>query len=227
MRLSIILFDGFTALDVVGGYEVLARIPGVETEFVAAQRGVIAADTRRLGLAAYRTFEEVSSTDILYVPGGPGARPLETNPSFHEYLRALDASSEWTVGVCNGCTLLAAAGLLANQSATTNWFDRDRLVEYGAKFVPERYHRTGKYITGAGVSASIDTALFLASILAGPQVAKAIQLGIEYFPQPPFPERTPADSAPSIQEVVRSFEARAARQWHKIPAPFPHVALDC
>ncbi|HEU4601924.1 MAG TPA: hypothetical protein VFS24_08140, partial [Steroidobacteraceae bacterium] len=96
MRLSIILFDGFTSLDVVGGYEVLSRIPGVETEFVAADRGVIAADTRRLGLAAYRTFEEVSSTDILYVPGGPGARPLETDVSFHDYLRALDASSKWT-----------------------------------------------------------------------------------------------------------------------------------
>jgi putative intracellular protease/amidase len=193
MRLSIILFDGFTTLDVVGGYEVLARLPGMEVEFVAAKRGVVAADTRRLGLAAYRTFDEVPDTDILYVPGGPGARLLEQDRSFHDYLRTLDASSQWTVGICNGCTLLAAAGILAGK-ATTNWFDRDKLRQYNIEFVAERYHREGKYITGAGVSASIDTGLFLANILAGPTAAKAIQLGIEYFPMPPFAERAPAES---------------------------------
>ena len=224
MRLSIILFDGFTTLDVVGGYEVLARIPGIEVEFVAKSRGVIAADTRRLGLAAYRTFEEVTSTDILYVPGGPGARVLETDAAFHAYLRVLDATTQWTVGICNGCTLLAAAGIIAGQRATTNWFDRDRLAGYGVEFVPERYHRQGKYITGAGVSASIDTGLFLANILAGPTVATAIQLGIEYFPKPPFPQSSPADSPAAIQALVAQFEQTAGSELLRRAPPFASMS---
>ena len=100
MRLSILIFDGLTVLDAIGGYEVLSRIPGVEVEFVAAQRGIVAADTRRLGLLAYRDFSEVQSTDILYVPGGPGARALESDPEFIDYLRLLDSTSSWTIGIC-------------------------------------------------------------------------------------------------------------------------------
>jgi len=121
MRLSILIFDGLTVLDAIGGYEVLSRIPGVEVEFVAAQRGIVAADTRRLGLLAYRDFSEVQSTDILYVPGGPGARALESDPEFIDYLRLLDSTSTWTIGICNGVTLLAIAGLLKGRQATTNW----------------------------------------------------------------------------------------------------------
>ena len=144
MRLSIIIFDGFTTLDAIGGYEVLSRLPGMETEFVAVQRGVIAADTRRLGLVAWRDFAEVSSTDILYVPGGPGAFPLEQDQAFLDKIRALDATSQWTIGICNGVGLLAAAGLLTGRKATTNWFYQERLKAYGAEFVAERYHRDGK-----------------------------------------------------------------------------------
>src|SRR5260370_39242274 len=112
MRLSILIFDGLTPLDATGGSEVLSRIPGMEVEFVAAKRGVIAADTRRLGLLAFRDFEEVQSTDILYVPGGPGGLLLEKDEGFLAYLRKLDQTSTWTVGICNGVGLLAAAGLL-------------------------------------------------------------------------------------------------------------------
>src|SRR5215211_5463239 len=102
MRLSILIFDGLTTLDAIGGYEILARLPGVEAEFVAAQRGIIAADTRRLGLVAYREFSEVTATDILYVPGGPGAFALEKDEAFLEQIRLLDKSAIWTVGICNG-----------------------------------------------------------------------------------------------------------------------------
>ncbi len=158
-------------------------------------RGIIAADTRRLGLLAWRDFTEVTATDILYVPGGPGAYALETNEPFLAYLRALDATSTWTVGICNGVGLLGAAGLLEGKRATTNWFCRDRLAAHGATFVAERYHRDGKYVTGAGVSASIDTGLFLAQLIAGDMVAKAIQLGIEYYPSPPFAEKSPRRGA--------------------------------
>jgi putative intracellular protease/amidase len=102
MRLSILIFDGLTTLDAIGGYEVLSRLPGMETEFVASRRGIIAADTRRLGLAAWRDFSDVTSTDILYVPGGPGAFPLEKDETFLEVIRRLDATSTWTIGICNG-----------------------------------------------------------------------------------------------------------------------------
>jgi putative intracellular protease/amidase len=199
MRLSILIYDGFTTLDAVGGYEVLSRIPSIELEFVGPQRGVVAADTRRLGLVAFRSFAEVQSTDILYVPGGPGGRVLEQDDSFLDYLRRLDATSRWTVGICNGVTLLAAAGLLKGQKATTNWFDQERIARHGVSFVAERYHREGKYVTGAGVSASIDTGLYLAQLLAGDAVAKTLQLGIEYYPAPPFPEKTPAEVPAAIQ----------------------------
>jgi transcriptional regulator GlxA family with amidase domain len=212
MRLSILIFDGLTTLDAIGGYETLARLPGMETEFVAAKRGIVAADTRCLGLAAFRDFSEVTATDILYVPGGPGAFALEKDDVFLDTIRRLDKTSTWTVGICNGVGLLAAAGVLKGLKATTNWFYQDRLRAYGTEFVAERYHRDGKYITGAGVSASIDTGLFLTSLIAGEQVAKTLQLGIEYYPAPPFPEQRPQDVAVEIQERIRRFESEGGKR---------------
>jgi putative intracellular protease/amidase len=220
MRLSILLFDGFTTLDAIGGYEVLARIPGMEVEFVAAKRGVIAADTRRLGLLAYRDFAEVTSTDILYVPGGPGGVPLEKDERFLAKIRDLDATSTWTVGVCNGSALLAAAGLLRGKKATTNWFYQQQIASYGAEFVAERFHRDGKYVTGAGVSASIDTALYLTQILGGEELAKTIQLGVEYYPAPPFPERTPAEAPEQSKALVQAWESTIGAEILRTKPPF-------
>lgn len=223
MRLSILIFDGLTTLDAIGGYEVLARIPGMEVEFVAERRGIVAADTRRLGLVAFREFSEVTATDILYVPGGPGAFPLEKDERFLDKIRSLDATSTWTVGICNGVGLLAAAGLLKGLTATTNWFYQDRLRAYGVEFVAERYHRDGKYVTGAGVSASIDTGLYLTSLIAGEQVAKTLQLGIEYYPAPPFPEKSPLDVAPEIQERIRRFESEGGARQMRLEPPFKEM----
>jgi putative intracellular protease/amidase len=220
MRLSILIFDGLTTLDAIGGYEVLARIPGMETEFVAVKKGVIAADTRQLGLLAFRDFSEVTSTDILYVPGGPGAFPLEKDAAFLDKIRELDKTSKWTVGICNGVGLLAAAGLLTGQKATTNWFYQDRLAAYGVEFVAKRYHRCGKYVTGAGVSASIDTALFLTGLIAGESFAKTLQLGIEYYPAPPFPEKTPAEAPAQSTQVIKGFESGGGAAIMKKPAVF-------
>ncbi len=207
MKLSIVIFDGMTTLDAIGGYEVLSRIPGIEVEFVGLRRGVIAADTRALGLVAYRALSEVERTDILYVPGGPGGAPLETDEVFLGHLRRLDATSTWTVSACNGSALLAAAGLLKGRKATTNWFYQHRLADFGATFVPVRYHQDGKHVTGAGVSASIDMGLFLTQLICGELIAKTIQLGVEYYPAPPFPEKTPAEAPPEAQEIIRAYEA--------------------
>jgi putative intracellular protease/amidase len=220
MRLSIMIFDGFNTLDAIGGYEVLALIPGMEVEFVAREKAVIAADTRRLGLLAWRDFDEVRDTDILYVPGGAGAFQLVKDESFLEKIRALDKTSTWTVGICNGVGLLAATGLLTGQKATTNWFYRERLAAYGVEFVPQRYYRSGKYITGAGVSASIDTGLFLAGLIAGERVAKTIQLGIEYYPAPPFPEKTPAEAPAEAARMVKAFETSGGAMQMRLVPPF-------
>jgi len=206
MKLTIVIFDGLTTLDAVGGYEVLSRIPGMEVEFVSPTPGIIAADTRFLGLVAYRDFYEVTSTDILYVPGGPGGVVLETDERFLEHLRAIDATTTWTMSVCNGGAILAAAGLLRGRKATTNWFYQDRLAEFGAEFLPVRYHRDGKYVTTGGVSAGIDGALFLTELIAGEAIAKTIQLGVEYYPAPPFPEKTPAEAPEDAQALVRAFD---------------------
>lgn len=220
MRLAILIFDGVTTLDAIGGYEVLSRIPGMEVEFVGERRGVVAADTRRLGLLAFRDFSEVTSADILYVPGGPGAVELETKATVLDYIRKLDATSTWTMGVCNGVGLLAAAGILQGRKAATNWFYQDRLRAHGVEFVPDRYHHDGKYLTSAGVSASIDAGLYLAKLIGGDFIAKAIQLGIEYYPQPPFSERKPEDAAEDVQAIVRAFEQSGGAELMAMTPPF-------
>jgi putative intracellular protease/amidase len=225
MRLSIVLFDGFTALDVVGGYEVLANLPGVEVEFVAARRGVVAADTRRLGLVAYRSLAEVVDCDILYVPGGPGVLSALGDRALLDRLLSLHATATWTFGVCNGVALLAAAGILApGRRATTNWGWRERLAGYGVDVVAERYHRDGSVVTAAGVSASVDGALFLASLIAGEEAARLVQLGIEYFPAPPpFLCRQLAAVPEPMKEVVRAFEAGPAAVRLAQDAPFATI----
>ena len=220
MRLSIVIYDGFTTLDAIGGYEVLAHVPGMEVEFVAAARGVVAADTRRLGLLAYRDFDDVQSTDILYVPGGPGGLVRETDEAFLAYLRKLDRTSTWTMGVCNGVGLLAAAGLLKGQTAASNWFYQDRLRAHGVTFTPARYHHEGKYVTSAGVSASIDAGLYLAKLIAGDMIAKAIQLGIEYYPAPPFDTRSPTEEPADVYALVQAFEQSGGTDLLALTPPF-------
>ncbi|MCA8903083.1 MAG: DJ-1/PfpI family protein [Hyphomonas sp.] len=210
MKLSILAFDGITTLDAVGGYEFLSRLPGMETSFFARKKGIISADTGALGLVAWEEFEDVQSTDILYVPGGPGAVPLETDEAHLEKIRQLDATSTWTVGICNGVAVLAAAGILTGKSVTTNYFYRDRVAAYGANVVPDRYVRDGKFITGAGVSASLDAGLYLSMEIGGEALAKTLQLGIEYYPAPHFPEARPEDAPDMAKMIIQQAEQNGA-----------------
>ncbi len=220
MRLSIVLFDGFTALDIVGGYEVLANVPGITTEFIAERTGPVFADTRRLALHAYRTLEETNSTDILYVPGGPGVEKALHNSAMRETIRRLHATSTWTIGICNGVELLGAAGVLSGLRVTTNWFARDRVAAYGATISTARYQRDGKVMTGAGVSASIDAGLYLAGLIAGEGVAKTIQLGIEYYPDPPFGNGTPDTAPAASQALIRAFEEGGLKRLDALQPAF-------
>ncbi len=220
MRLAMILFDGFTALDVVGGYDVLANLPGMEVTFAAAAPGMIAADTGWLGLHASTSYGQLAATDILYVPGGPGVEVALADAALVSCVRTLSAQCAWTVSICNGAQILGAAGLLEGKRVSTNWFARAKVAAYGAQVVPERYARDGRLVTGAGVSSSIDTALFLAGLLAGQEVAQTIQLGIEYFPDPPFGNGTPDQQPPARRAIIAAAEAGAARRLAARRIPF-------
>jgi putative intracellular protease/amidase len=197
MNTAILLYDGFTALDAIGPYEVLSRIPGASATFVASARGPVRTDNDMLSLVADRSLAELTAPDIVLVPGGPGEVAARAGGPALDWLRAAHETSTWTASVCTGSLILAAAGLLDGKRATSHWLAMDKLGELGAEPVSERVVFDGKLVTGAGVSAGIDMALALAAKIAGDGVAQAIQLGIEYDPQPPFdagaPEKAPAE----------------------------------
>jgi putative intracellular protease/amidase len=206
MNIAILLYDRFTALDAIGPYEVLSRLPGASLTFVAAEAGPVRSDNGMLTLLAERSIDEVDRTDIVLVPGGPGEVGARAGGQALEWLRAVHEQSTWTTSVCTGSLLLGAAGLLAGRRATSHWLALEELSALGAEAVSERVVFDGKIVTAAGVSAGIDMALALSARIAGEEVAKAIQLGIEYDPQPPFRAGSP-DTAPA--EIVELLRARS------------------
>jgi transcriptional regulator GlxA family with amidase domain len=206
MKTSILIFDGITALDAIGPYEVLGRPPGWEVEFVGKARGEVRTDSGSLGLNADRSLDEVEQTDIVLVPGGKGNRQLLEDEEVLGWVQRLDRQSTWTTSVCTGSLVLGAAGLLQGRRATGHWLFLEHLSAYGAEPVRERWVEDGKLITAAGVSAGIDMALHLVGREAGAEVAQAVQLGIEYDPSPPFDAGAP-HKAPA--EIVALFSARS------------------
>ncbi len=204
MDIAILLYDRFTALDAVGPYEVLSRLPGAEVSFLAAEPGPVRTDNGMLTLLAERSLAEVEHPDIVLVPGGPGEVAARAGGAALGWLRAADQTSTWTTSVCTGSLILAAAGLLDGRRATTHWLALEQLGQLGAEPVSERVVFDGRLVTAAGVSAGIDMALALAARVAGPQVAQAIQLGIEYDPQPPFDAGSPASAPEEIVQALRS-----------------------
>ena len=206
MQIAILIFDGLTALDAIGPYEVLSRVPGAELRFVAKQAGPKRTDTGALGVQADLALADLADPEVVLVPGGPGNRALMSDPEVLEWLRAAHGGSTWTTSVCTGALVLGAAGILEGKRATTHWAFVDRLPEFGAEPLAQRVVEDGKVITAAGVSAGIDMALTLASRLASDQVAQAIQLGIEYDPDPPFDTGSPAKASPEAIELIRAME---------------------
>ena len=190
MRVAYLLYDKFTALDITGPHEVLNSVPDVESIFVAEKAGPIRNESDTLSLVADASIDEVPSPDVFVVPGGFGTRALLQHEPLLDWIRGAHETSECTTSVCTGTLLLAGAGLLDGLPATTHWLARDLLAELGAEPVPERVVEQGKIITAAGVSAGIDMALRLVQIKYGDEVAQAVQLGIEYDPEPP--QSTPA-----------------------------------
>jgi len=207
MDIAIPLFDRFTALDAVGPYEVLSRLPGARVTFVASQAGPLQTDTGMLSLVAARSLADVPEPDVVCVPGGFGTRALLRDEEMLGWLRHAHEHSTWTTSVCTGSLLLAAAGILDGLEATTHWASTDLLAELGATPVQRRVVEQGKVMTAAGVSAGIDMALTLAARIAGDAVAQGIQLGIEYDPEPPFDTGSLAKAPPELVALVRRVEA--------------------
>jgi transcriptional regulator GlxA family with amidase domain len=204
MNTAILLYDGFTALDAIGPYEVLSRLPGARVTFVAADAGPVRTDNRMLAIDADARLADVAAPDIVLVPGGPGEVAARAGGPALEWLRAAHETSTWTTSVCTGSLILAAAGLLDGRRATGHWLAIDKLRELGAEAVAERFVFDDKIVTAAGVSAGIDMALALAARIAGDDVAQAIQLGIEYDPHPPFGAGSPDTAPPDIVALLRA-----------------------
>ncbi|MEV8069897.1 MULTISPECIES: DJ-1/PfpI family protein [unclassified Streptomyces] len=206
MQIAVVLYDRFTALDAVGPYEILQRLPDARVVFVAEQAGPVRTDTGALALVADQALAEVTAPDVVVVPGGPGQSALMDHAPLLDWLRAADATSTWTTSVCTGSLLLGAAGLLQGRRATSHWLALDQLPALGAEPTGERVVVDGKYVTGAGVSAGIDMALTLAGRIAGDDVARSVQLGTEYDPRPPYDAGSP-DKAPA--HLVDALRARS------------------
>jgi putative intracellular protease/amidase len=204
VQIAIPLYDRFTALDAVGPYDVLGRLPGADVAFVAVEPGPVRTEQGTLALTADKALSEVPHPDIVMVPGGFGTRGLFDDEAILGWLREAHEHSKWTTSVCTGSLLLAAAGILDGVEAATHWLARDELAALGAIPVPERVVQRGKIVTAAGVSSGIDMALHLVALEAGEMAAQAIQLGIEYDPQPPFDAGSPEKAPAEVVEFMRT-----------------------
>jgi len=210
MEIAIPLFDRFTALDAVGPYEVLSRLPGARVRFLAAESGPVRTENGMLAITADERLSALPEPDVLMVPGGFGTRALMSDEPMLDWIRHAHARSRWTTSVCTGSLLLAAAGVLDGLQATSHWMVLDALADYGAQPLSQRVVQQGKVITAAGVSAGIDMALTLAAQIAGEDVAQAIQLGIEYDPEPPFAAGSPGSAPERIVSLVQRASAQFA-----------------
>ncbi|MFD5008660.1 DJ-1/PfpI family protein [Streptomyces chartreusis] len=204
MQIAMALYDRFTALDIVGPYEALSRLPDAEVVFVAETAGPVRADTGFLAITADKALADVPSPDIVVVPGGPGTFAQIENETFLDWLQTADGTSTWTTSVCTGSLLLAAAGLLDGRRATTHWLTLDFLAQYGAEPTGERVVPDGKYVTAAGVSSGIDMGLALVGKIAGDEHAQAVQLLTEYDPQPPYDAGSPQKAPAHLVEEFRT-----------------------
>jgi transcriptional regulator GlxA family with amidase domain len=204
---AIPLYHRFTALDAIGPYEVLSRLPKARVHFLAAEPGPVRTDNEMAAMVADRSLDDLPHPEVVVVPGGLGSRALLEDEQMLSWIRTAHATSRWTTSVCTGSLLLGAAGVLEGLEATTHWLVLDQLADFGARPTERRIVEQGKVITAAGVSAGIDMALLLASRLAGDETAQMIQLLIEYDPQPPFESGSTGKAPDEIVERLRALAA--------------------
>lgn len=202
MEIAILLYQGVTALDGIGPYEVLHLAPDAQVKFVASKPGLVRTDFGMLNLNADFALDEVPAPDIVLVPGAPNPVAAINDPAVISWLQQAHKTSTWTTSVCTGALVLGAAGLLNGVRASTHWMAMDGLAEFGAKPTSDRVVRDGKIMTAAGVSSGIDMALSLVAEQWDEPTAQMIQLTIEYDPEPPFQAGSPAKAPPEIRERV-------------------------
>lgn len=201
MQIALVLYPGFTALDIIGPFQVLVDIPGHDVVFVADEVGPVMDQSGRCPLVATARLSDVMTPDVIVVPGGN----TTDLASVVDWLGVAHAAATWTTSVCTGAIYLAAAGLLDGIEATTHWHYADELERYGATYCERRVIVHDRIITAAGVSSGIDMALTLVDRLHGPLIAQAVQLAIEYDPQPPFDAGALSKAPADVIELVRSF----------------------
>lgn len=203
MRIGYLLFPRLTQLDLTGAYEVLARLPDVESVLVAPTRESVWSDTG-MAFTPDATYADAASLDVIVVPGGPGATEAMTDPATLDFVSHAGERAVWVTSVCTGALVLGAAGLLRGYRATTHWASMELLPYFGATPVHERVVIDRNRVSGGGVTAGIDFGLTLAAEIAGRAVAEEIQLNLEYAPAPPFSAGTP-ETAPA--DVVARYHA--------------------
>lgn len=203
MQTAILLYDGMTVLDAIGPYEVLQSVPDIEICFVAGTKGEKRADSKRLGLMADYSLDEILAPDILLIPGTPFPEAVMGDPVVLDWIRSAHETSTWTTSVCTGALALGAAGILDGKQATTHWLALEGLREFGATPLDQRVVRDGKVWTAAGVSAGIDMALALVGEQFGAEAAQAAQLIIEYDPQPPCDAGSTAKAPAPLVAALR------------------------
>jgi transcriptional regulator GlxA family with amidase domain len=222
LSIALLLYDRFTMLDAVGPAEVLTLLPDVELKLVAKTAGVVWPDNRAMPFVAPYGLSDVPEADILLVPGGTGTGDHLADAELLDWIRQLHAGSRYTLSVCTGALLFGAAGLLKGAEATTHWAARGQLEAFGATAVTGRWAQAGRIFTAAGVSAGIDLALHIAALIAGDETAQAIQLAIEYDPQPPFDsgslEKAPAGLAEKLFAGAVALGSRDDRPRPPLPS---------
>jgi putative intracellular protease/amidase len=205
MQIAFLIYEGLTALDIVGPYEVLSQIPGADVRFVAKRPGPIKVDSGAFSIGTDHQLADVPRPEVFVVPGGvAGTFAAAKDPAILDWVREAHAHSRYSTSVCTGSLILGAAGLLKGTNATTHWAAKTLLEQTGATYTEERVVVADKIITAAGVSAGIDMALYLMAELVGPDLAKVAQLSIEYDPDPPFDAGSPAKAGDAI--VQRALE---------------------
>jgi putative intracellular protease/amidase len=204
MKIAILIYEGFTALDAIGPYEVLSCLPGAKVHFVSAEAGPKRAHTRFLSVLADYSLNDVPDPDVIVVAGGTGGTiAAAQDPRILAWVQKAHETSKWTTSVCTGSLILGAAGILKGLQATTHWYAKDLLANFGAEYISQRVVQRGKIITAAGVSSGIDMALHLAEKIAGKEMAQTIQLIIEYDPEPPFDSGSIAKADQSIIDFAK------------------------
>jgi putative intracellular protease/amidase len=205
MDIALAVFPKLTALDILGPYQVLTRLPGANVFFVSTTKDEVRDDIGLVSFPVSRTYDEVPAADVVVIPGGTITRRMaKYGDPILAWIESIHPTTTFTTSVCTGSLLLGAAGLLNGLDATSHWAALEALEEYGARPTLQRVVEQGKIITAAGVSSGIDMALLLAARIAGDAVAQGIQLGIEYDPQPPFDAGSPAKAPAAVVEIVRA-----------------------